>query len=74
MPSATAKKTTKSMQSSSASTRRAPKSGVKSVKIYPLKGTLTEERAEEIIRSHGGRPTTPAEAREFRKFIKDPYP
>ena len=46
----------------------------KSVKIYPVKGTLTEGRADEIIRSFGGRPMTKEESREFRRFIKDPYP
>ena len=72
MPSATAKKTTKGTPASSSPIRRSRK--IKSVRIYPLKGKLSEERADEIIRSYGGRPATPEESREFRKFIKDPYP
>jgi hypothetical protein len=47
---------------------------MKSIRIYPLKGTLTEERADEIIRSFGGRPMTKEESKKFRKFFKDPYP
>lgn len=74
MPSATAKKTTKTTPSSSARTKRARKPAIKAVNIYPVTGTLTDERADEIIRSFGGRPMSRAEAREFRQFIKDPYP
>ncbi|MGA3170616.1 MAG: hypothetical protein ABSE62_06350 [Chthoniobacteraceae bacterium] len=55
-------------------TRVVRKKQVKPVNWYPAKGVLTDERAEEIIRSYGGRPSTPEESREFRKFIKDPYP
>jgi hypothetical protein len=47
---------------------------MKAVNWYPAKGVLTEERADEIIRSFGGRPMTKAESKEFRRFIKDPYP
>jgi hypothetical protein len=47
---------------------------MKAVNWYPAKGGLTEERADEIIRSFGGRPMTKAESRKFQKFIKDPYP
>jgi hypothetical protein len=72
MPSATAKKTTKSTPASSSPIRRSRK--IKSVRIYPLKGKLSEERADEIIRSYGGRPMTKEASKEFRKFIKDPYP
>jgi len=74
MPSATAKKTTKNTPASSAKIKRAPKRRMKSIRIYPLKGTLTEERADEIIRSFGGRPMTKEESKKFRKFFKDPYP
>lgn len=74
MPSAIAKKTMKSMPASSVPTRVVRKKQVKPVNWYPAKGVLTDERAEEIIRSYGGRPSTPEESREFRKFIKDPYP
>jgi len=74
MPSATAKKTTKRTQASSARTKAAPKRKMKAVNWYPAKGVLTEERADEIIRSFGGRPMTKEESRKFRKFIKDPYP
>ena len=72
MPSATAKKTTKSTPASSSPIKGTRK--IKSVRIYPLKGKLSGERADEIIRSFGGRPMTKAESKEFRRFIKDPYP
>jgi hypothetical protein len=47
---------------------------MRSIKIYPLTGTLTEERADEIVRSFGGLPMTRAEVKEFGRFFKDPYP
>ena len=74
MPSATARKTAKRTQASTARTKTAPKRKMKAVNWYPAKGGLTEERADEIIRSFGGRPMTKAESRKFQKFIKDPYP
>jgi hypothetical protein len=74
MPSATAKKTAKPTPGSSAKTKRAPKRRMRSIKIYPLTGTLTEQRADEIIRTFGGRPMTKAEEKEFSRFFKDPYP
>jgi hypothetical protein len=46
----------------------------KPVKIYPLKGTMTEEEADALIQSYGGRPMTKEEERKFRRFFKDPYP
>jgi len=47
---------------------------MKIVNIYPATGTLTDEWADEIIRSYGGRPMTKEEERIFRPFFKDPYP
>lgn len=35
---------------------------------------MTGEEFDAIAKSHGARPLTPGERREFRKFIKDPYP
>jgi hypothetical protein len=64
----------KSTPGASARIERARKDGIKIVDIYPCTGRLTEERADEIIRSFGGLPVTPEESRMFRKFIKNPYP
>ena len=72
MPSATAKKTTKSTPASTGPAKMALKK--KPVKIYPLKGTMTEEEADALIQSYGGRPMTKEEERKFRRFFKDPYP
>jgi len=74
MPSATTKKTTKSAPVSSGSTKVGRSAKLKPVKIYPLKGTMTEEEADALIRSYGGRPMTKEEERIFRPFFKDPYP
>jgi len=74
MPPATAKKTMKSTPASSGSTRAARKRKLKPVRIYPLKGSMTEKEADALIRSYGGRPMTPDEERMFRPFFKDPYP
>ncbi len=35
-----------------------------------MSGTLTAERAEQIIIEAGGRPMTPAEKRKYAKFFK----
>ena len=73
MPSATAKKTTKRTPGSSGRTKVPPKRKARVVNWYPAKGILTEKRADEIIRSYGGRPATREESRVFWKAIKDSY-
>ena len=74
MPSATSKKTTKSTPASSAPTKAARKTKLKPVNVYPLKGAMTDEEADALIRSYGGRPMTKADEKEFSRFFKDPYP
>ena len=64
----------KSAPASSGSTKLARSGKLKPVKIYPLKGTMTEKEADALIRSYGGRPMTKEEEQIFRPFFKDPYP
>ena len=73
MPSTTSKKATKNMSSFSRPINK-PKRAVKVLTIRPLKGTLSTERFDAIVQEHGGRALTSEEKRQFRKFVRDPYP
>jgi hypothetical protein len=35
---------------------------------------MTDEEADALIRSYGGRRMTKADEKEFSRFFKDPYP
>lgn len=70
MPSAIAKKTTKSTSASSSRIKKAEEI----VTLRPCKGTLSATRFDAIVKKQGGRALTAAERREFRRFAKDPHP
>jgi len=74
MASTNSKRSAKPTPASSTPIKPAKKKAIKVVRIHPAKGAMTGEEFDAIAISHGPRRMTPAERREFRKFIKDPYP
>jgi len=65
MPSAIAQKMLKS------TSRTSLRTDPRFVDVKPMRGTLTVQESERIMRKHGLHPMTVAERKTFAKFLRD---